>query len=643
MKCLLVLTCLLLGIVPAATADHITGGEISYVFRGVSGGSYRYAVTIKMFMRCNSGRQFNNPTVLSVFNRSTGGRVQDISILLSRTENLNLTDAGPCITNPPPVCYEVGYYETELSLPAAGGGYVLAAQVVYRVDGMKNLAPNYNQVGALYTSIIPSGNSVPGAAENSSARFTGNDLVVVCAQNAFKYDFSATDPDGDELRYSFCEAYQTTGVSPGNNNATPPPAPPFQSVPYGNLYSGSTPLGNNVRIDPTTGEISGVAPAAGTYVVNVCVEEIRQGVVIATQHKDLQITITSCTIASASLLPEYPLCNESWDLSLANLSTSPLILTYNWDLLDGNNVPLTHSTDPVLNHTFSDTGTYTIRLYINEGGQCSDSASTTVKVYPGLNAGFNISGTCFSKAITFSDISTTAYGALNSWNWNFGENTATDDISFTRNAAYTYPQSGPKTVQLIVTNTVGCRDTAIQTVTAPEDVRAFAGRDTNIVAGQPLQLQASGGTRYLWSPATGLSAADIADPVASFPASGSEKSYTYKVTVFNDVGCMDSAFVRVNVFQSMPDIFVPSAFTPNGDGLNDFFQPVAAGIRQIDAFRVYNRWGQLVYSAGATHSRGWDGSVNGSPQPTGTFVWLLKAVDYTGRPIMKKGTVILIR
>lgn len=642
MKRLIVLSCLLLGFVPVATADHITGGEISYTFSGVANGSYRYTVMVKMFMRCNSGRQFNNPTILSVFNRSTNSRVRDLSIPLSRTETLQLTDVNLCITNPPQVCYEVGYYEAELSLPAVSGGYLLAAQVVYRVDGMNNLIPNYNQVGALYTSIIPSSGAVRGAAENSSARFTGNDLVVVCAQNAFTYDFSATDADGDELRYSFCNAYQSSGVGPGNSS-TPPPSPPFPSVPYGNLYSGSTPLGNNVRIDPVTGEISGIAPPPGTYVVNVCVEEIRQGVVIATQHKDLQITITSCSIAAAALLPEYSLCGEGWELSLANLSTSPLIETYSWKILDRNDIPIISAGDPTLRYTFSDTGTYRIQLSINENRQCADSTSALVRVYPGLQASFSISGSCLSKTIQFNDSSFTAYGTLNGWNWDFGEQGAADDFSFTRNAAYVYPQPGLKSVQLVVTNTMGCRDTATRTLTAPEDINASAGRDTNIVAGQRLQLQASGGTRYLWSPATGLSATDIADPVAFFSSSGSQRTYTYKVTVFNDVGCMDSAFIRVNVFQSMPDVFVPSAFTPNGDGLNDFFAPVGAGIQQIDVFRIYNRWGQLVYSAAATHSSGWDGSVNGTPEPSGTFVWFLKAVDYTGRPVVKKGTVTLIR
>ncbi len=641
MKRLIVLFCLVLGFIPVATADHITGGEISYTFKGMVNGAYQYTVMVKMFMRCNSGRQFNDPTILSVFNRSTNGRVRDLNVPLSRTETLQLTDVSLCITNPPQVCYEVGYYEAELSLPAASGGYPLAAQVVYRVDGMNNLVPNYNQVGALYTSIIPSSGAVSGAAENNSARFTGDDLVVVCAQNAFTYDFSATDPDGDELRYSFCSAYQSTGVSPGNSSA-PPPLPPFATVPYGNLYSGSTPLGNNVRIDPATGEISGIAPPAGIYVVNVCVEELREGVVIATQHKDLQITITSCSVAAAALLPEYGLCGEGWELSVSNLSNSPLIETYDWELLDRNELRVASSQGPVVQHTFSDTGVYHLRLSINENGHCADSASALVRVYPGLQAAFGIAGSCLSETIGFNDSSATAYGNLNNWNWDFGENSVSDDFSFTRNATYVYPQPGVKTVRLIVTNTLGCRDTASQVITAPEEVRADAGRDTNIVVGQRLQLQASGGTRYLWSPATGLSATDIANPIAFFPP-GSERTHTYQVTVFNDVGCMDSAFIRVNVFQSMPDVFVPSAFTPNGDGRNDFFEPVGAGIQQIDVFRVYNRWGQQVYSASATHGRGWDGSVNGEPQPSGTFVWFLKAVDYTGRPILKKGTVILIR
>jgi gliding motility-associated-like protein len=96
------------------------------------------------------------------------------------------------------------------------------------------------------------------------------------------------------------------------------------------------------------------------------------------------------------------------------------------------------------------------------------------------------------------------------------------------------------------------------------------------------------------------------------------------------------------VFITQPKVFVPSAFTPNGDGRNDQLRPIAVGITHIDYFRVYNRWGELVFST-TTNGKGWDGTVNGKPQQTNTYAWIVQAIDYTGKTFFQKGTVTLIR
>jgi len=240
----------------SAKADHITGGEIFYTFAGTTNGNNSYNVTFKLFMRCNSGRQFNNPTVVSIFDKGTNQRVSDINVNLSSSETIQITNPDPCITDPPKVCYVVGYYNFSINLPANANGYTLSSQVNYRIQGINNLQSFYSNIGATYTADIP-GNP---ATINNSAKFTGSDLVVVCANNRFSYSFGATDPDSDELRYSFCEAYRS-GI--GGNNVIPPPQPPYLSVPYGNGFTESTPLGTNVQIDPRTGLITGIAPASG--------------------------------------------------------------------------------------------------------------------------------------------------------------------------------------------------------------------------------------------------------------------------------------------------------------------------------------------------------------------------------------------
>jgi len=92
----------------------------------------------------------------------------------------------------------------------------------------------------------------------------------------------------------------------------------------------------------------------------------------------------------------------------------------------------------------------------------------------------------------------------------------------------------------------------------------------------------------------------------------------------------------------LPEIFIPSAFSPNGDGMNDIIRPKVVGMKQYNYFRVYNRLGQMLYST-STLEQGWDGRLGGTLQPSGAYVYMAQAVDYTGKMINKKGTFVLIR
>jgi gliding motility-associated-like protein len=856
----------------SAKADHITGGEMYYTYLGSVGTQYRYHVTLKIFMICKTLRQFNNPTYVSVFDRTSGARITDISVPLERTELLQQTNQNLCITDPPDVCYRLGYYEFDLILPASADGYTLSSQVIYRIEGIKNLVEGYSNVGATYTAEIPGTTSLGSAPENNSARFTGNDLVVVCGNNSISYSFAATDSDGDQLHYSFCNAYQSGNVGFGNN-VVPPGPPPYLPVPYSlSSYSGSIPLGNNVKIDQNTGLITGIAPDAGVYVVTICVEEIRHGIVIASQRKDLQINIAPCSIAAATILPVYTLCDSTKFINISNLSTSTLIHSYNWEFFNFTGTSIFKTTNKTAAYTFPDTGIYKIKLIVNLSGPCADSAIAEAHVYPGFVPAFNYDGICINKPTQFTDATKTVYGQVNSWTWDFDDNTTSNNVSFMQNPVYTYSEQGTKNVRLIVSDTKGCLDTvynkvmitdkppitlafrdtlicvndkvqlnasgsgifnwspnvnitnantaaptvapqtsttyyvdvnedgclnrdsvlvsvvdhvtlqamndttickgdAIQlnivsdglkyswtpasqvsdptvqsptvitnantlyevttsigsctakgdinvtavpyplavvgrdtlicyqtfaqlhgitdgssffwspqatlqnfntlnpiaipvattayiftandtkgcpkpgidtiVVTVLSEINAFAGRDTSVVINQPLQLNATGGKGYLWSPPTGLSATNIPNPVAVYD-NESSGGIKYRVLVNNEAGCVDSTFVTVKIFKTIPSVFVPTAFTPNGDGRNDVLRPIAVGMQRLEFFNVYNRLGQIVFNT-ATNGKGWDGTISGAPQSSGVFVWMVKAIDYTGAPYFQKGTVTLIR
>jgi gliding motility-associated-like protein len=169
-------------------------------------------------------------------------------------------------------------------------------------------------------------------------------------------------------------------------------------------------------------------------------------------------------------------------------------------------------------------------------------------------------------------------------------------------------------------------------------IKASAGpSDTSVVLGQPLQLGASGSINYSWTPTTWLD-----NPLIRNPISLPQNDITYTVRVSNNFGCFDDASIRVHVFRIKPDLLVPNAFTPNGDGTNDIFKPIPIGMKSVDIFRVYNRWGQMLYS-GTGNGAGWDGTFAGRKQEMATYVWYAEGVDYLNNKLKRKGSVILIR
>lgn len=847
----------------AAEARHIAGGEMSYEYLGPgSGNNLRYRITLKLYRDCNSGgAQLDAAAAITIYPNGISAPFANLSVPLTRKVTSQLTNAGPCIDNPPIICYEIGYYIYDIDLPMSMTGYTVAYQRCCRIESISNVS-NSGNAGSTYFAEIPGSSISPTAPRNSSAEFNAKDTVVICEKNGFYYDFSATDKDGDELSYEFNVAYNGgSQQSPQPSQAT---APPYLPISYSFPFSGFSPLGNTVTIDSKTGVISGVAPGAGIYVVTVLVTERKQGIIINKHRKDLHIKVAPCSIAAATLKPEYVNCND-YKITIRNNSASSLIRSYYWDF----GAPGTRDTsrDEIATFTYADTGTYTVMLITNKGEECSDTAFTRVRIYPGFNPDFSFLESCKNIPIQFQDQTRARYGNVNYWKWTFGNPQFNPDTSRIRNPTYTYPNIGAYNVQLIVGSSVGCTDTLEKTINIPNkptlkmpndtlicsidtlrlsalgngtvtwspnyminnlstadplvspdvptkyyarlistpgcenidsvfvDVRtsvtvfagndtticltdsvtfkpiteglqiewlpapdfknarlknataspkttttytvnvnlgkcgatdqitvttvpypplkasadtvicfgdsiqliatgaegyrwsppsfvsnntipnpmvsprsstafivagterkgcpkasfdtirvrvipkvfAHAGRDTSIVIGQPLQLTATGGTLYQWSPSTGLSNRLIPNPIANLNSSA-----TFSVKVFEPEGCFAVDTIQVTVFQTGPDIFVPTAFTPNHDKKNDKLLPIPVGVKALDFFRVYNRFGQLVFTTSKIGD-GWDGKFNGQEQGNSTFTWYVQGTDFTGKKIFKKGTSTLIR
>jgi gliding motility-associated-like protein len=107
--------------------------------------------------------------------------------------------------------------------------------------------------------------------------------------------------------------------------------------------------------------------------------------------------------------------------------------------------------------------------------------------------------------------------------------------------------------------------------------------------------------------------------------------------------CVDTATLSINVLQS-PDIFIPSAFSPNGDGTNDYFKPEFIREHSIKEFSVFNRWGQKVYGVSYNQQlgKGWDGFYQGTKCDRGTYYYILSVQDPLGKEGIMRGDVTLV-
>ena len=278
------------------------------------------------------------------------------------------------------------------------------------------------------------------------------------------------------------------------------------------------------------------------------------------------------------------------------------------------------------------TTTYTLSVNLGACQKQSNPVIVTVNPAPTPNAG-NDTTTCYEQSLQL-----TGSGGI-SYNWSPASGLNNPNIP---NPIVEKPDQ-TVTYQLSVSDANGCASlqssNVIVHVTPPAQL--FAGNDTSVLAGQPIQLHAidinnSGFTSYSWAPATGLNNPDIPDPSATLNA-----STTYTVTATTAAGCESTADLTVKVYYTI-GIFVPSAFTPNGDGHNDILRVILLGMRELQYFAVFNRWGQRFFYT-TNVGQGWDGMLNGRPAAAETYVWMSAGIDLNGRLVQQKGTVLLIR
>ncbi len=528
-------------------ATHIVGGELNYQHLGGSS----YNLSIKLYRDCKPG-SFGLPisTDIQVYD-FLGNEIDQFVLSRQTIEFVDPDIDNPCLIVPPELCLEFGFYSGIVSLPPSSTPRTLTFSVCCRNSSVVNAVGldsdgdtlDIVDVGAIYTTTIP------GIISNSNPEYKELPPIVLCNGENINFDHSATDADGDSLVYSICTPFDVkrgTGSGPfGGSNVIDGP-PPYEELiwvsPYGldNVIGGSQPL----SIDPVTGLLTGNTPdIEGQFVVGICVQEYRDGVLLSENKRDFQFNVTNCNklynsdyeITGEPFLDIVPintdsfssytlLCDTNLSVQFENLvsETSSLL----WNFGDGSGTQT--SQDPI--HLFSDTGFYVVSLIAAPGEVCADTFRQLINIqYQQVNADFTFEqdlADCYDpvSGITFTDLSEDQ-NEIASWNWNFG-NGLTSEL---QNPVAFFSQSDLYPITLSVTEKNGCITSYSQNIEISR-LDTFILADTlfacqNDTFEIPFSIEGSS-HNFIWSPE-----AAIVDPTIQNPKITISETTTFSVQI----------------------------------------------------------------------------------------------------------------
>lgn len=390
----------------------------------------------------------------------------------------------------------------------------------------------------------------------------------------------------------------------------------------------------------------------------------------------------------------------------SSTTSSGLLTTYLWSFGDGTS---SSTKDP--NHTFTSPGTYIVRLIVASSVGCSDTAYKTITILQGNNLNFNtnlflcegqgqvvnISSNANSinwfpttglscsncsnpfvnppSSITYTIIAVNNNGCIDTAQLivtvqakqasNIDSNkqicigdsvqlhayggtlytwTPSNTLSIAQ-ASNPWASPSTTTTYAVAIHQGACTfDTLYVTVVVNPKPNLVAGTSQTITAGKSVALSATGTNidYYFWTPAATLSCNTCALPLAT-PI----ENTCYYITVSNIYGCKanDSIIIKIKCEDSQ--VFLPNTFTPNADGINDVLAVRGIGIRTVLSFKIFNRWGQLIFEksnfAANDYSNGWDGTYLNTPIGNDIFIYTVDALCITGEFLQIKGDVALIK
>ena len=538
-------------------ASHIVGGEITMRRSGTTPGLF--AVQMNQFWdEPNTGTGNSDPFVwVGIFRKQDNALMDSLRLPLLRTEPMAYKNAL-CATRQNLSTLRATYLTTvqlTASRYTSPAGYYITWDRCCRNQAITSFNGTNLLVGMLFYMEFPPVLRNGAFVANSSPEFGLPNGEYICINQPFTTDFSATDADGDELRYSLVTPFR------GFSSEMEPIMPvvsrnSFPTIPWGaglsaqNAIPGSPSLG----ISPT-GQLSVRANRQGLYLFTVQVEEWRNGARIGLVRRDFQLPVIECRAT-----PPPPAVVLSQGQPTTALTVCP-----------PNSVTLTVETDARWSYQWQEDGRNLVgatgpRLVVNQSGSYAVVKSSSTA--------------CSSDTLS-------------------------------------------QVVQVTVAPSL--------TLTGQTLYRVAAG--TSVA----LPVTASPLVPLTWTPPLYLD-----NPAADSPLCTPLDSVTYRVSGRTTAGCSASMIVRVElILPAVPArrLFIPSAFSPNGDDDNDVWTLVNAATYPDLEVSVFNRWGEVVFRQKG-YATPWAGQAGNVPAPSGTYTYLIR----TGTPGEEyRGRLLLLR
>lgn len=387
---------------------------------------------------------------------------------------------------------------------------------------------------------------------------------------------------------------------------------------------------------------SGTAPFSYVWTPNVSSTNIANGLCAGSYTVDITdangcanqyiYTITQPAVLTLSLSGTDTICSgdNTTITATAGGGTGPYTVSWDNSLPNGTSQTVSPSASTLYTATLTD------------ANGCNIQQTFSVTIAPAPVASFTPGpGDCAPAIVQFTN--TTQGG--NTWLWDFGDSNTSMDTSSLQNPSYTYNAPGTYDITLIASVNSGCSDTIVMTAAVTvfpnpvADVAALTETVSELSPDVTFNDLSNGGTYcvFYFGDGDSLVGCNWGSYTHTYPAAG---TYTAMQIVLNADGCADTTYITI-VVEEETTVYVPNAFSPNNNGLNEFFMAYGTKVETFNML-IFDRWGNLLFES-KDISKGWDGTYKGTLCQEDVYVWKINFTDKQGRKHKMIGHVSLIR